>query len=134
LESTFNVPNKCINEIIDEFQFISSCASGPLVRDVVESTLKSHNCNLDSSVVTDLVKNLCQSHPISTSLGTELLNQKTTYLEKKKAKTLQYVPILKSLLRVLNNKSVQEKAFGYGKYSKKASYQTFHDGSYYQKN
>ena len=47
LESTFNVPNKCINEIVDELQFISCCASSaPVLRDVVESTLKSHNCDL----------------------------------------------------------------------------------------
>lgn len=46
LESTFNVPNKCINEIVDELQFISCCATAPVLRDVVESTLKSHNCDL----------------------------------------------------------------------------------------
>lgn len=41
LESTFNVPNKCIDEIIEELQFICCSASGPLIRDV-ESTLKQH--------------------------------------------------------------------------------------------
>lgn len=39
LESTFNVPNKCINEIVDELQFISYCASGPVLRDVVDPVL-----------------------------------------------------------------------------------------------
>lgn len=71
LESTFNVPNKCINEIVDKLQFISCCASGPVLRVVVESTLKSHNCDLDSAVIADLVKNLCKSHPISSALGTD---------------------------------------------------------------
>lgn len=71
LESTFNVPKKCIDEIVDELQFISFCASGPVLRDVVESTLNSHNCDLDSAVISDLVKNLCESHPISTALGTD---------------------------------------------------------------
>lgn len=31
LESTFNTPNKSINEIVDELQFISCCASGPVI-------------------------------------------------------------------------------------------------------
>lgn len=43
LESWFNVPNKCIDEIVDELQFISCSASGLVLRDVVESTFKSHN-------------------------------------------------------------------------------------------
>lgn len=70
LESMFNVPNKCIDEIVDELQFISTSASGPLLRDVVVSTLKSHNCDLDPAIISDLVKNLCETHPISTALGT----------------------------------------------------------------
>lgn len=41
LESTFNVRNKCIDEIVDELQFICCSVSGPLIRDV-ESTLKQH--------------------------------------------------------------------------------------------
>lgn len=39
LESTFNVPKKCIDEIVDELQFISFCASGPVLRDVVDPVL-----------------------------------------------------------------------------------------------
>ena len=70
LESMFNVPNKCIDEIVDELQFISTSASAPLLRDVVVSTLKSHNCNLDPAIISDLVKNICETHPISTALGT----------------------------------------------------------------
>lgn len=50
LESTFNVPNKCIDEIVDELRFISTCASGPLLKDVVVSTLKNNNCDLDPSI------------------------------------------------------------------------------------
>lgn len=63
LESTFNVPSKCIDEIVDELQFISCCASGPVLRDVVESTLKSHNCDLDPAVISDLVKNCLRVTP-----------------------------------------------------------------------
>lgn len=65
----YNVPNKCIDEIVNELQFISTCASGPLLRDVVVSTLQNHNCALDPAIVSDLVKGICQTHPISTALG-----------------------------------------------------------------
>lgn len=58
LESTFNVPNKCINEIVEEPQFISCCVSGPVLRNVIESSLKSHICDLGLAVISDLVKNL----------------------------------------------------------------------------
>lgn len=40
LESTFNVPNKCIDEVVDELRYISMCASSPFLKDVVVSTLK----------------------------------------------------------------------------------------------
>lgn len=69
LESTFNVPNKCISATVDDLQFISSCASSPVLKDVVESTLKSHKCELDSAVISDLVKTLSESHPISSAFG-----------------------------------------------------------------
>lgn len=67
----FNVLNKCIDEIVDKLQFISTSASGPLLRDVVVSTLKSHNCDLDPAIISDLVKNICETHPISTALGSD---------------------------------------------------------------
>ena len=153
LESTFNVPNKCINEIVDELQFISCCASAPVLRDVVESTLKSHNCDLDSDVISDVVKNLCELHPISSALGRdgpftttykrrEFMKKDFSVVEPveyilyhREGKTLQYVPILQYLLQVLNNKSIQEKALGSERNSESTSkYVSFHDGSYYQKN
>lgn len=69
LESNFNVSNRCIDQIVDELQLISSSASAPVLIDVVESTLKSHNCDIDPTVISDLVKNLCESNPVSSALG-----------------------------------------------------------------
>ena len=152
LESMFNVPNKCIDEIVDELQFISTSASAPLLRDVVVSTLKSHNCNLDPAIISDLVKNICETHPISTALGTggpfttsykrrefmkkhfSVLEPEEHILDKKEGKTFQYVPILPSLVQVLS-KSFQENTFeGENKSENDFKYQTFRDGSHYQKN
>jgi hypothetical protein len=63
------VPNKCIDEIVDELQFLSCSSSGPVLRHVVESTFKKHNYDFDSALLSDLVSNLCESHPISSAVG-----------------------------------------------------------------
>ncbi len=51
----FNVPSKCIDEIVDELQFITCTASEPVIKDIVHNTLKKHNCNLEELVITELV-------------------------------------------------------------------------------
>lgn len=110
LESMFNVPNKCIDEIVDELQFISTSTSGPPLRDVVVSTLKSHNCDLDPAIISDLVKHIYETHPISTALGSDgpfttsyqrrqfmkkhftVIEPEEHILDKKRGKTLPVCP------------------------------------------
>lgn len=56
-------------------------------------------------------------------------------LDQKQRNTFHYVPILQSLVQVLNNKTIQERALGYERNLENASqYQTFRGGSHYQKN
>lgn len=125
LESNFNVSNRCNDQIVDEIQFISSSASAPVLKDVVEPTLKSHNCDIDPTVISDLVKNLCESNPVSSALGKDgpfptaykrrefmkenfsVVEPEEYILENKDNRTFQYVPILQSLLQVLKN--IEEK-------------------------
>ncbi|KAI3369655.1 hypothetical protein L3Q82_025367 [Scortum barcoo] len=58
LESTFNVLNRSIDELVGELQFIPCSASGPILKDI-ESTLKTvYNCYLDPAVISDKVKNI----------------------------------------------------------------------------
>lgn len=98
---------------------------------MVVSTLRNHKCDLDPAVVSDLVKNLCESHPISTTLGADgpfttqykrreflkkhfsVVEPEEHILDKKEGKTFQYIPILPSLLQVLS-KTFQEKTFECG--------------------
>lgn len=55
-------------------------------------------------------------------------------LDEKDGKTFQYVPILQTLKQVLSNKNIQEKVLGEKRNSEMTlQYQTFHDGSHYQK-
>lgn len=64
-----------------------------------------------------------------------VVEPKEYILDNREGKTFQYVPILQSLLQVLNNKNIQEKALGSERNSEHTSqYQSFHDGSHYQKN
>lgn len=36
LESTFNVSNRCIDEVVEELNFICQSASGPLIKDILQ--------------------------------------------------------------------------------------------------
>lgn len=68
LESIYNVPSKCVIELVAELQVLSSVVSGPAIQQMVNSCLRKHNCVLDNLVVSDLVKLLSESNPISTAL------------------------------------------------------------------
>lgn len=112
LESTFNVSNRCIDEITDELQFISNNASVPVLKDLIESTLRTHNCDLDSAVISDLVENLSKAHPISSAFARDgdfstsykrrqflkehfsVVEPKEYILDEKEGKTFQHVPYI----------------------------------------
>lgn len=44
LDCIFNVPNRCIDEIVEELQFITRSASAPIIKNIVCNTLQSHDC------------------------------------------------------------------------------------------
>lgn len=71
LESIYNVPSKCISEVVAELQFISSLVSGTDIRNTVNLCLRKHGCVFDDLVVSDLVKQLGESNPISTALRSD---------------------------------------------------------------
>lgn len=129
LESIHNVTSKCIIDFAADLQFISSSVSGPGIRETVNSCLKKHDCELEEMVVSDSVKELSESNPISkalrpdgclaTAYKREKFYKKTFnvvepveyILDQSKGLTFQYVPILKSLSQILSQKDVLEKAF-----------------------
>lgn len=51
LESIYMVPQRCINELVEELHFISSSASGPVLKDILESCLKKHNCEVNDVII-----------------------------------------------------------------------------------
>ncbi len=71
LDCIFNVPSRCIDEIVEELQFISCSASTPIIKNIVNKTLENHNCTVEELVIKDLVKNICQLNPLSSALSGE---------------------------------------------------------------
>ena len=51
LESVYNVPNQCIDEVVQELHFISQSATVPLIKDTVQSCLNRHSCEIDEAIV-----------------------------------------------------------------------------------
>lgn len=129
LGSIFNVPSKCIDEIVGEIQFITCTTSAPVIKDIVNNTLKKHNCSVEELVITDLVNNICKLNPLSAAfsedgpLGTahnrnrylkehfSIVEPLEYVLDAKEGRTIQYVPILQSLSEILKNRGIQDKLF-----------------------
>lgn len=124
-----------------------------VIRELIEKTLRNHSCELDTAVMSELVQVLSMEHPISSALASNgpfsnsykrkefmkehfaVVEPQEHILDEKEGKTFQYVPILKALSQVLNNKQNQEKLLDAARNSATVShYQSFHDGSNFQKN
>ena len=117
---------KCIDALVEDLQFISSCASVAVVRNILDSTLKSNKCVDDKAIITDLAEQLCNFHPISTAfaadgpLGSAFKRRKyfrDTFqcvdaveyiLDSQKNKSFQHVPILNTLQELLKDKDIAE--------------------------
>lgn len=69
LEIIFNVSNRCIDDVIEELHFISHSASGPIIKNILQSCLGKHNCEIDEAVVSDMVTELCKANPLTSTLG-----------------------------------------------------------------
>jgi len=68
MENIFNVSNSCINELVEEFNFLTASASGPVIKEIILSTLRKHRCTFEDSVISELVKDLCQLSPVCAAL------------------------------------------------------------------
>lgn len=153
LDCIFNVPSRCIDEIVEELQFITRSASAPVIKNIVHDTLEKHNCTIEDLVIKDLVNSICQLNSLSSALSEEgplgTSYQRNKYLKEhfsiiepleyildaKEGKTFQYVPILPTLLQILKNGDIQEKVFRSAKHcGSTCQYSGFHDGSHFKEN
>lgn len=69
LDCIYNVPNKCVDEIVEQLQFIVSSASTSVIQNIVSTTLQNHGCTVNEIVVADLAKRICQLNPISVAFS-----------------------------------------------------------------
>ena len=69
LECIYNVSNTCISELVEELHFLTSSASGPVFKDIIQSTFTKHDCTIEDAVVLEIVKDLCQLNPFCTALA-----------------------------------------------------------------
>lgn len=153
LDCIFNVPSRCIDEIVEELQFITCSASAPVIQNIVHKVLEHHNCTVEELVITDLVNSICQLNPLSAAFSEEgplgTAYQRNRYLKEhfsivqpleyildaKEGKTFQYVPILKSLSQILKNSDIQERVFKSVRHCGfSCQYTSFRDGSHYKEN
>lgn len=51
LESIFNVSNRCIDEVIKELYLISHSCIWSIIKNIIQSCLGKHNCEIDEAVV-----------------------------------------------------------------------------------
>lgn len=152
-ECIFNVSKTCIDELVDELHFLTASASGPIIKEIVLSTLRKHGCTFEDSVISELVKDLCQLNPFSTALGVDgpLSSQYRReqfikehlsptepveyILHSGEKKTFQYVPILPLLSQLVNNRHIQTTILQNKSPSDVSSgYKSFHDGSFLREN
>jgi len=153
LDCIFNVPSRCIDDIVEELQFITCTASAPVIRNIVQNTLKTHNCSVEELVITDLVNSICKLNPLSAALSEEGLlgtaHKRNKYTKEhfsvvepleyilcaKEGCTFQYVPILQSLSEILKNSDIQEKVLKSARHcDSSCQYSSFRDGSHFKNN
>lgn len=53
LECIFNVPSRCVDEIVEELQFIVGSASASVIKNIVCEPLENHGCTVEELLITD---------------------------------------------------------------------------------
>lgn len=120
MESIFNVSNSCIDELVEELHFLTASASGPVIKEIILSTLRKHGCTFEDSVISELVKDLCRLSPVCAALRVDgplssqfrreqfrkehlSSTEPVEYiLDSTEKKTFQYVPILPLLSQLVD--------------------------------
>ena len=118
--------NTCIDELVKELNFLTTFASGPVIKGIVLSNLRKNGCAFEDSVISELVKDLCKLNPFTAALGVDgplsihyrrdqfikehlSMTEPVEYiLDVDEKKAFQYVPILPLSSQLVNNKHIQD--------------------------
>lgn len=150
LESVYNVSGKCIDDLVEQLQFICT-SSSQYIPNLVRDILTQNNCTVDETVISELVEKLCRCNPLSKAFGADgpfvskfkrakyfkenfrIVEPVEYILDPVVNCTFQYIPILQSLQQLLNDKDIA--SWILTRHSSTASQlSSFHDGEYYKSN
>lgn len=151
LECIVNTSHTCINELADELHFLTGSVSSLVIKEIIVTTLRKHDCSIEDAVISDLVKDLCQLNPFCAALRVDgplstqyrreqffkeylSLTEPVEYILESGKKTFQYIPILPLLSQLVNNRHIQDTILHSRSTDVSSGYRSLHDGSFLRDN
>lgn len=149
LESIYNVSGKCVDDLVEQLQFICT-SSTQYIPKLVNDIFTKNNCAVDEAIVSELVDKLCHSNPLSAAFGPEgqfsskfrrrkyfkenfsVIEPVEYILDPEGNCSFQYVPILQTLQQLLKNEDIVNNVLT--KHSNISKLASFHDGQYFKLN
>lgn len=151
LESVYNVSGKCVDDLVEQLQFICTSSTQSIPK-LVSDIFTKNNCAIDEATVSELVDKLCHSNPLSTALRQggpfsskfrreKYFKETFSLIEpveykldpgKKSSGSFQYVPVLPSLQQVLKNEHILN--YVLTKHPNISQLSSLHDGTYFKLN
>ncbi len=150
LESIYNVTGKCLDDLVEQLQFIC-VSSSQYIPNLVRSILTQNNCTVEENVISELVEKLQLCNPLTSVFGPDgpfhskykrgkYFKENFHFIEPVEyifdpldSGTFQYVPILQSSQQLLNNKdtvsNILTRHSGSG-----SQLSSFKDGKYFKLN
>ena len=156
IENILHVSSTAVDELVEELSYVS-LISKPLIEKTLNTVLRDNNCNMDSQTVEKLAHAVSTHNPISQAFNREG-PLSTAYLRKEYYKSqfevimpvqhdlenssFQYIPILPSLQKLLDNDMILDKVVDPGEAmhsdfeenGENKVYRTFKDGQFFQQN
>lgn len=151
LESVYNVSGKCLDDLVEQLQFICTSSTQSIPK-LVSDIFTKNNCAIDDATVGELVDKLCHSNLLSTALRqggpfSSKFRREKYFKETfgliepveynldpgdKSSGSFQYVPVLPSLQQVLKNEDILK--YVLTKHPNTSQLSSFQDGTYFKLN
>lgn len=124
LENIFHVPSAAVSELLEELHYLLSTASLCNARSVIDEIMIRHHLQIDQSVTEELASAVCVNNPVCDAIGKgsplrtsfkrksyyrqnfKVVEPVEYFLDDKRKRTMQYVPVLKLLQLLLSNKNI----------------------------
>ncbi len=149
LESIYNVSGKCIDDLVEQLQFICT-SSTQYIPKLVSDFFTKNNCAVEQDLVSELVDKLCYSNPLNVAFcpngplcskfkrekyfkeNFSVIEPVEYILDPEENCSFQYVPVLQTLQQLLNNEDILNSVLT--KHSNASQLTSFHDGTYFKLN